>query len=105
MIIVDVNHFDYKKAAKIKNQARKRGNPATKRIRYYRDIVCAFDIETTNLPEDGLSFMYVWQFQFGDICTVIGRTCRVSCLNPRKPSRDLLQDVSRPDSPTMAREQ
>lgn len=74
MIIVDVNHFDYKKAAKIKNQARKRGNPATKRIRYYRDIVCAFDIETTNLPEDGLSFMYVWQFQFGDICTVIGRT-------------------------------
>src|SRR5574339_82244 len=30
---------------------------------------------------------------------------RVSCLNPGKPSRDLLQHVSRPDSPTMAREQ
>ena len=27
------------------------------------------------------------------------------CLNPGKPSRDLLQHVSRPDSPTMAREQ
>ena len=29
----------------------------------------------------------------------------ISCLNPGKPSRDLLQHVSRPDSPTMAREQ
>ena len=29
----------------------------------------------------------------------------VPCLNPGKPSRDLLQHVSRPDSPTMAREQ
>ena len=28
-----------------------------------------------------------------------------SCLNPRTTSRDLLQHVSRPDSPTMAREQ
>ena len=33
------------------------------------------------------------------------REPRVSCLNPRKTSRDLLQHVSRPDSPTMAREQ
>ena len=30
---------------------------------------------------------------------------RVSCLKPRKTSRDLLQHVSRPDSPTMTREQ
>src|SRR5574341_2382794 len=28
------------------------------------------------------------------------REPRVSCLNPRKTSRDLLQHVSRPDSPT-----
>ena len=33
------------------------------------------------------------------------REPRVSCLNPGKTSRDLLQHVSRPDSPTMAREQ
>ena len=33
------------------------------------------------------------------------REPRVSCLNPGKPSRDLLQHVSRPDAPTMAREQ
>ena len=30
---------------------------------------------------------------------------RVSCLNPGKTSRDLLQHVSRPDSPTRTREQ
>ena len=33
------------------------------------------------------------------------REPRVSCLNPGKPSRDLLQHVSGPDSPTVAREQ
>ena len=32
------------------------------------------------------------------------REARVSCLYTRKTSRDLLQHVSRPDSPTMARE-
>ena len=37
--------------------------------------------------------------------TLLRREPRVSCLNPGKPSRDLLQHVSRPDSPTMAREQ
>lgn len=74
MIMVDVNHFDYEKMRKIKNQVRRRGNPGTRKVRYYRDIICAFDIETTNLPDEGLSFMYVWQFQVGNICTVIGRT-------------------------------
>ena len=33
------------------------------------------------------------------------REPRVSCLNPGKTSRDLLQHVSRPESPPMAREQ
>src|SRR5574342_960472 len=33
------------------------------------------------------------------------REPRVSCLNPGKTSRALLQHVSRPDSPTMTREQ
>src|SRR5574339_157647 len=32
------------------------------------------------------------------------RDPRVSCLNLRKSSRDLLQHVSRPDSPTMAQQ-
>ena len=40
-----------------------------------------------------------------DAVAAQAREPRVSCLNPRKTSRDLLQHVSRPHSPTMAREQ
>lgn len=40
---------------------------------YYKNIITAFDIETTRLDNDQ-SIMYVWQIQFGDFCTVIGRT-------------------------------
>lgn len=42
-------------------------------MRHYKDIVCAFDIETTRLNNDQ-SIMYVWQMQYGIECTVIGRT-------------------------------
>lgn len=41
---------------------------------FYKDIICAFDIETTNIPEEGLAFMYVWQFQIGDDTVVLGRS-------------------------------
>lgn len=40
--------------------------------RRYQNIVCAFDIETTAL-DDKHSIMYIWQFQIGLSCTVIGR--------------------------------
>ena len=40
----------------------------------YRDLICAFDIETTRLPDIEQAFMYVWQFQIGDDVTVLGRT-------------------------------
>lgn len=55
------------------------------RIRYKQrecfDIVCAFDIETTKIhlpptedkPYNDHSFMYIWQFQLGHECTIIGR--------------------------------
>ena len=51
----------------------------------YKDIVCAFDIETTRLyknavrlkegelRQEAISFMYVWQFQIGIGITVMGR--------------------------------
>lgn len=42
--------------------------------RKYLDLVCAFDIETTRLPDLEQSIMYIWQFQVDGICTVIGRT-------------------------------
>ena len=44
---------------------------------YYVNLITAFDIETStyNDKEDGPNgFMYIWQWQFGHICTVFGRT-------------------------------
>ena len=53
---------------------------------HYKDIVCAFDIETSKVPhgsheitkgvfkQDYIAFMFVWQFQVGEGITIIGRT-------------------------------
>lgn len=57
-----------------RTQPRPRGNNSTRNPRKYIDCVCAFDIETTRLPEIDQSFMYVWQFQIGLNFTVMGRT-------------------------------
>lgn len=51
----------------------KRGNPAGKK-RHYIGITTAFDIETTLLEDIEQSVMYIWQWQFGEDVTVIGRT-------------------------------
>lgn len=54
---------------------RKRGNQSTKKRRKYKDIICAFDIETTALHDIEQSFMYIWMLQMGlEHETVIGRT-------------------------------
>lgn len=60
------------KLSLIENQKRKRGNQGTKKRRTYKDIICAFDIETSRL-DDRHSIMYIWQFQLGDD-TYIGRS-------------------------------
>lgn len=51
----------------------RRGNPAGKKRRYV-GITTAFDIETTLLEDIKQSVMYIWQWQFGEEITVIGRT-------------------------------
>ena len=51
----------------------RRGNPGGKK-RHYIGITTAFDIETTLLDNIQQSVMYIWQWQFGEDCTVIGRT-------------------------------
>ena len=48
--------------------------PRKKSSKNYLDIVTAFDIETTRLPDIEQSFMYIWQFQYGLDQTVTGRT-------------------------------
>lgn len=73
-MIVDLQHFPYEKFREIKNQTRKTGNQRIKKRREYRDIITAFDIETTRLVDIEQSIMYVWQWQFGMDITVMGRT-------------------------------
>lgn len=48
--------------------------PRKKSSKPYLNIVTAFDIETTRLPDIEQSFMYIWQFQFGPAQTITGRT-------------------------------
>lgn len=55
-------------------QKRKKGNQSTSQKYYYKDIITAFDIETTYIKEIDQSVMYIWQWQLGDSCTVVGRT-------------------------------
>lgn len=66
--VVNVNDFDYSMLEGVKLVPRKRGQ----RKKYY-DLVCAFDIETTNIDKYKQSIMYIWQFQIDDKVTVIGR--------------------------------
>ena len=47
--------------------------PKGNKRRLYYDIVCAFDIETTNLDDYDQAIMYIWQFQYKQY-TIIGRT-------------------------------
>ena len=51
----------------------RKGNPSGKK-RHYIGITTAFDIETTLLDDIQQSVMYIWQWQFSEDYTVIGRT-------------------------------
>lgn len=73
-IIIAPTQFNIEWLKNIKTQARTVGNPGTKKKVKYKDIISAFDIETTRIKEIEQSVMYIWQWQFGTEYTVIGRT-------------------------------
>jgi len=75
----------FKTVSKLKNR---KGNPAGKK-RHYMAVTTAFDIETTLLDDIEQSVMYIWQWQFGEDCTVIGRTWD-EFLNLQKRIKDIL---------------
>lgn len=72
----DIETFPYEKFAAVPFLTRKRGNQGVKaeNRKVYRDIVTAFDIETTRLEDVEQSIMYIWQWHFYGIGTVFGRT-------------------------------
>lgn len=68
----DFNPSEYfKNPPLLKNR---KGNPGKKAPRHYIGITTAFDIETTLLDDIQQSVMYIWQWQFSEDVTVIGRT-------------------------------
>lgn len=73
-MIITYDEFDYKWLMDLPRQKRKQGNQSSSQKYYYKDLITAFDIETTYIEEIDQSVMYIWQWQFGDKCTVIGRT-------------------------------
>lgn len=69
-----IDAFDYSIISAAGLQKRRQGNQGRKNDkRVYKDLFCAFDIETTNHPDLEQAYMYIWQFQIEDQ-TIIGRT-------------------------------
>ena len=64
----------YADIQKIEIQKREKGNPGSRQKIRYKDCLCAFDIETSGIPEIEQSFMYIWQFAIEGIGVVVGRT-------------------------------
>ena len=60
--------------ANIQKQKRGKGNPKTRVKVQYKDAICAFDIETSRLPDIEQSIMYVWMFHLHHHFTIVGRT-------------------------------
>lgn len=72
-MIYNIDTFDYSIIKNTPCQKRRRGNQGRRENkRKYKDLFCAFDIESTNDLELQQAFMYIWQFQIED-CTIIGR--------------------------------
>jgi hypothetical protein len=73
-VTIAPEQFDFEWLKNIKVQTRSVGNPGTKKKVHYKNIITAFDIETTRIKAIEQSVMYMWQWQFGKEYTVIGRT-------------------------------
>lgn len=73
-MIYTVDTFNYVSIEQTPCQKRRKGNQGKRHNeRKYKDIIAAFDIETTNDEDSLQAFMYIWQFQLNED-TVIGRT-------------------------------
>lgn len=72
-MIYNIDTFDYSIIKNTPCQKRRRGNQGKRENkRKYKNLFCAFDIESTNDQELQQSFMYIWQCQIEDY-TIIGR--------------------------------
>lgn len=73
-MIITPEQFPFEWLYEVPLVKRKQGNQKTRKRVKYKDIITAFDIETTRLIDIEQSVMYVWQWQFDEDYTVVGRT-------------------------------
>lgn len=73
-MIVNCEDFNFDWYESIQREKRKRGNQGGSAKTDYKSIVTAFDIETSRIRAIEQSIMYIWQWQFDEEYTVIGRT-------------------------------
>lgn len=71
--IYSVKNFDYNRYKMIKRLPRPEGNNGHTKP-FYKNIVNAFDIETTALHDIEQSVMYMWQWAFNPYTVIVGRT-------------------------------
>lgn len=72
-MIYSAETYPYEKVREAPDQRRSPGNQRSRERKVYKDLICAFDIETTYLEDLDQSFMYIWQAQIEED-TIIGRT-------------------------------
>lgn len=92
-MIISPEQFPFEWLYEVPLVKRKQGNQKTRKRVKYKDIITAFDIETTRLIDIEQSVMYVWQWQFGDDYTVVGRTWEQFATFQRKISKILDDSV------------
>ena len=92
-MIIAPEQFPFEWLYEVPLVKRKQGNQKTRKRVKYKDIITAFDIETTRLIDIEQSVMYVWQWQFGDDYTVVGRTWEQFTTFQRKISKILDDSV------------
>lgn len=91
-MIYNIDTFDYSIIKDTPCQKRRRGNQGKRENkRKYKNLFCAFDIESTNDMELQQAFMYIWQFQIEDH-TIIGREWSEWLIFCERLSEQLQQD-------------
>lgn len=72
--LINWKDFDLSFIRRVKPASRKVGNPGKRQLRDIKNLLCAFDIETSRIPGTEQSMIYHWQAQIGiDQPTVTGR--------------------------------
>lgn len=91
-MIYNIDTFDYSIIKDTPCQKRRRGNQGKRENkRKYKNLFCAFDIESTNDMELQQAYMYIWQFQIEDH-TIIGREWSEWLIFCERLSEQLQQD-------------